>query len=201
LSSTVSYYDQNAELFFKETVEVKMSFLYAKFLIHVPLGGRILDAGCGSGRDSLYFLQHGYKLDAFDASVEMCRLASNFIGQPVLQKTFEDIDYVSAFDGVWACASLLHVPRDRMDAVLERFSRALKPGGVMFLSFKLRDGEWEMDGRFFTGYDQNSFQELVKTHPSFAICLIWTTDDARRDRKNERWLNALIQRVDEGPEM
>jgi len=108
-------------------------------------------------------------VEAFDASAEMCRLASGLIGQPVIQKTFEDVGDVSAFDGVWACASLLHVGRNRIDAVLERFSRSLKPNGVMFASYKLRDGEWEQDGRFFNGYGQDSFQELIKQHPSFAL--------------------------------
>jgi ubiquinone/menaquinone biosynthesis C-methylase UbiE len=134
-------------------------------------------------------------VEAFDASSEMCCLASSHIGQTVLQKTFEQIDYDSEFDGVWACASLLHVPRDRIDAVLQRFTRALKPGGVMFLSFKLRDAEWEQDGRFFNGYDENSFRELVQEHPSFDLCTIWTTDDQRPDRKHEKWLSALVRLV------
>jgi len=172
-----------------------MSALYRPFLAHIPKAGRILDAGCGSGRDSRYFLQQGYKIEAFDASAEMCRLASILIGQNVPRKTFEELDSLSAFDGVWACASLLHIGRDRIDPVLQRLSRALKPTGVMFLSFKLRDGEWEQGGRFFNGYDENSFRELIKKHPSFALCSIWTSDDVRPDRKHEKWLNALIRRV------
>ena len=173
-----------------------MSALYSPFLAYMPPGGRILDAGCGSGRDSHYFLQQGYRVEAFDASVEMCRLASSLIGQTVLQKTFEEIDYVSAFDGVWASASLLHVRRDRIDAVLQRFSWALKPSGVMFVSFKLRDGEWEQNGRLFNGYDETSFRELITQLPSFVLGSIWTSDDVRPDRKQEKWLNALIRRVD-----
>lgn len=193
MSGTISFYDRHAEQFFKDTVEVDMSALYAPFLAHIPPGGRILDAGCGSGRDSRYFLQRGYRVEACDASVEMCRLASGLIGQRVLQKTFEEMDYVSAFDGVWASASLLHVERGRIDAVLQRLFRALKSKGVMFVSFKLRDGEWEQDGRFFNGYDENSFGELVKKDPSFVFCSIWTSDDVRPDRKHEKWLNALIR--------
>jgi 2-polyprenyl-3-methyl-5-hydroxy-6-metoxy-1,4-benzoquinol methylase len=96
-----------------------MSPLYAPFLAHIPPGGRILDAGCGSGRDSLYFLRHGYKIDAFDASAKMCRLASNHIGQAVTQKTFKEVSNAAAFDGIWACAALLHETRDSFDAVLD----------------------------------------------------------------------------------
>ena len=172
-----------------------MSALYAPFLAILPVGGRILDAGCGSGRDSLYFIRNGYEVEAFDASAEMCQLASGLIGRPVLQKTFEDVDSVSAFDGIWACASLVHVRREHIDAVLQRLCPALKPGGVMFVSFKLRDGEWEQDGRFFNGYDEASFKDLLKRHPSLGLCSSWVSDDVRRERRQEQWLNALLQRI------
>jgi SAM-dependent methyltransferase len=152
------------------------------------------DAGCGSGRDSRFFLQKGYTVEAFDASIEMCRLAANLIGQSVHQKTFEEIDYVADFDGVWASASLLHVRRTFIDEVLQKLWRALKPSGVLFISFKLRDGEWEQDGRFFNGYDEKSFQVLVKQHPLFVPLSIWISNDVRPHRKHEKWLNALIRR-------
>lgn len=195
MSGTVAYYDQNAVRFFTETVGVDMSALYAPFLALIPQGGRILDAGCGSGRDSLYFVQRGYEVEAFDASAEMCRLASGLIGRTVLQKTFEDVDSVSAFDGVWACASLLHVRREAIDSALQRLCRALKPSGVLFVSFKLRDGEWEQDGRFFNGYDERSFQELLKGHRSLGLCSSWVSDDVRPDRKHQKWLSVLLRRV------
>jgi SAM-dependent methyltransferase len=193
LSGTIAYYDRNAAQFFRQTIEVNMSALYHPFLAHIPTGGTILDAGCGSGRDSHYFLRCGYKVEAFDASAEMCRLASSFSGLAVHQKAFENMDYVSVFDGVWACASLLHVPRDRIDAVLQKFSEAIKPSGIMFLSFKLRDGEWEQDGRFFNSYSEDSFRDLIKKHHSFVLHSTWATDDFRSDHKGEKWLNALLR--------
>jgi SAM-dependent methyltransferase len=195
LSGTVAYYDQNAARYFSETVRIDMAALYGPFLPLIPPGGRILDAGCGSGRDSLYFLQHGYDVEAFDASGEMCRLASGLIGRIVLQTDFEEVDSVSEFDGIWACASLLHVRRECIDAVLERLCRALRPGGVMFVSFKFRNDEWVQDGRFFNGYDEGSFQELLERHPSLGILSSWVSDDARPERKREKWLNALWRRV------
>jgi SAM-dependent methyltransferase len=152
LNDTVTYYDRNAERFVRETANVDMSSAYAPFLAYIPRSGRILDAGCGSGRDSLYFLQKEYEVVAFDASAEMCRLASELIGQTVYQKSFEDIDWISEFDGIWACASLLHLRRNSIDSVLYKLRRALKPNGVMFVSFKLRDEEWEEGGRFFSGF-------------------------------------------------
>jgi SAM-dependent methyltransferase len=195
MSGTIEYYDRNAEQFFRETANLDMSALFSAFLPQIPPGGKLLDAGCGSGRDSYYFLQHGYHIEAFDASSEMCRLASGLIGQTVQQKNFEEIDWVSACDGIWACASLLHVRRDSMDVVLQKLCLALKPGGVMFVCFKLRDEEWEQDGRFFNGYDEGSFQELLGRHPTLACHSIWVTDDTRLKRKGQKWLNALLQRA------
>jgi SAM-dependent methyltransferase len=172
-----------------------MSALYENFLALVPKGGKILDAGCGSGRDSLYFKQKGYRIEAFDASQEMCRRAATLTGQPVQQKSFEEVDWISEFDGIWACASLLHVDRGSIDGVIEKLSRALLPTGVLFVSFKLRDEEWEQDGRFFNGYYEESFTQLVNCNPAISISAMWTSNDSRPERKSEMWLNAILRRI------
>jgi SAM-dependent methyltransferase len=195
LNETIAYYNTNAEQFRRDTLDVDMSALYEPFLRLVPQGGKILDAGCGSGRDSLRFKQHGYEVEAFDASSEMCRLASALIDQPVHLKTFDDVNWVSEFDGIWACASLLHVRRDSIDSVLEKLCRALRPNGAVFVSFKLRDEEWEQDGRFFNGYSEDSFRGLIEHHTAFLPQSMWVSDDARPERRDEKWLNVLLQRV------
>lgn len=195
MNETIAYYDSNAERFFQETIQVDMSALYKPFLELLPHNAKILDAGCGSGRDSLYFMQHGYKVEAFDASPEMCRLASSSIGQTVYQKTFDEVDWVSEFDGIWACASLLHVGRDSIDAVLDKLCRSLKSNALMFASFKLRDEEWEQDGRFFNGYEKDSFRQLIRRHPVLLPISVWVSDDARPGRSDEKWLNAILQKA------
>ena len=193
MNGTILYYDRNAGHFYDETVHVDMSALYKPFLKLVPPTGKILDAGCGSGRDSLYFLRRGYQVEAFDASSEMCRLASSLIGQPVHRRTFSEAGWESEFDGIWACASLLHVSRDSIDAVLDSLCGALKPNGAMYVSFKLRDGEWEQDGRFFNGYNEGSFRTLVDSHPALLPTSVWISDDTRAFHEGERWLNALLR--------
>lgn len=190
--STIAYYDEHAERFVEETVNADLSALYRPFQEHIPVGGIILDAGCGSGRDSRYFLERGYRVEPFDASGEMCRLASKVLGQTVHQKRFEDVDYVAAFDGIWASASLLHVPRSLIDDVLAKLYRALKPDGMMFASFKYRNEEWVNNGRFFNGYDEKSFTDLLNRHP--VIChSMWISEDVRPERKHEKWLNVLLR--------
>ena len=186
MNETIAYYNANAEQFSRDTLHVDMSALYKPFLDLVPLNGKILDAGCGSARDSLYFKQHGYDVEAFDASPEMCRLASTVINQPVYLKTFDEVNWASEYDGIWACASLLHVRRDSIDSVLEKLCRALRPRGVLFASFKLRDEEWEQDGRFFNGFREKSFQQRIKRHTELIPQSIWVSEDARPERRDEK---------------
>ena len=107
----------------------------------------------------------------------------------------DDIDWVSEFDGIWACASLLHLRRNSIDSVLHKLRRALKPNGVMFVSFKLRDEEWEEEGRFFNGYDQTSFQQLIRGHPALVCESMWLSEDVRPDHKGKMWLNAILQNI------
>lgn len=123
---TIDYYNKNAEVFFQDTACADMSYLYKQFLPLIPVGGRILDLGCGSGRDSRYFLEQGFQVTAIDGSAELCRLASKYIGQEVLCMVFRDLAFENCFDGVWACASLLHVPRDST-GFYQRYPRAYLP--------------------------------------------------------------------------
>lgn len=109
---TLDYYNENAEAFFQNTACADMRHLYKRFLPLIPAGGRILDLGCGSGRDSRYFIEQGFQVTAADGSEALCRLASRYIGQEVLCMDFRDLAFKNCFDGVWACASLLHVPRE-----------------------------------------------------------------------------------------
>lgn len=172
-----------------------MEALYAPFLDRMQNGAHILNAGCGSGRDTLNFLRRGYVVTAFDASKPLVELASRLTGQEMLNLRFDEIEFDRTFDGIWACASLLHVARHDIDAVLDKLTRALKPSGIMFVSFKLRDGEWEQSGRFFNGYDVASLGALLRRHQSLSIVSIWESEDVRPERKGERWLNALLRRI------
>ena len=112
MDATISYYNQNALEYFVKTVNVPMQNLYDKFEIYLKSGDKILDLGCGSGRDSKYFLSKGYDVVSVDGSIEICRLAEKYIGKYVRNIFFDELDYVNEFDAVWASASLLHVAGD-----------------------------------------------------------------------------------------
>lgn len=188
------YYNENAAEYFQSTVNVDMSALRSRFLAHVPDGGHILDAGCGSGRDSLAFLNAGYRVTAFDASPRMATLAGEHIGQHVEVLRFQDITWSNAFDGIWACASLLHVPRQELSEVLQRLTRALKPGGVLYISFKYGDQDRDEAGRHFTNLDETGLALLLDQVPGLHCLEQWISGDQRVDRAHERWLNAILRK-------
>lgn len=188
---TLEFYNQNAESFFNDTIQVDMSELYRHFIQLVKPGGRILDAGCGSGRDAKAFLEMGFQVDAMDASVEMVKLATQFTGLPVKQQTLESITDIETYDGIWACASLLHLPEADLPKVFRQFEAALKPMGVWYMSFKYGSGEREKDGRVFTDLNEERLQELLSQCPSLTLVEQWVTVDKRPGR-DEKWLNVVV---------
>ena len=134
--STLAYYNKNADLFVASTANAEMSAQYSTFLRHLKPSASILDLGCGSGRDSKFFLDAGYYVEAVDGSSELCNIASSFIGKNVRQLMFEELDYVEMFDAVWACASLLHIPKAGLPNILHKIGNALKENGIIYASFK-----------------------------------------------------------------
>jgi len=192
---TIRYYERNAEEFARETSSLDMCDLYREFLPFIPTGGKILDAGCGSGRDSIYFKQHGFSVTAFDASNESAQIAGRAIEQTVNAMTFLDVKSIEEFDGIWACASLLHVPQTQMDAVLSCLSCSLKVGGVIYASFKYRQSEGEKSGRFFNDYDEAKLTTLLSKHQELSTQKIWLTPDLRPSKPNTRWLNVILKKT------
>jgi SAM-dependent methyltransferase len=190
---TLAYYARNAQAFVADTVNVRMESLYRPLLDLLPPGGHILDAGCGSGRDAREFKRRGYRVTAIDASPEVARLAAEVIGQPVEVLRFQEMDNAAAFDGVWASAALVHVPRGEIDDVLVRLGRSLRPGGVLYVSFKVGEAEGSRNGRWFNDYTEESLAELLGRHPLLETLRLWRTEDLREGREGQLWLNALAR--------
>ncbi len=190
---TLKYYQDNAQTFFDGTVNVDMSSLYETFTTHLAPGARVLDAGCGSGRDAKAFKEMGYQVEAFDASPAMVELAREHTGLPVQRMTFADVDWKEEFDGIWCCASLLHVPAVELPGVMRRLAEALKPGGVWYVSFKYGDGEREVDGRRFTDMDEVKLRGMLGAIPEVEVAEMWVTQDKRPGR-DDVWLNGVLRK-------
>jgi SAM-dependent methyltransferase len=187
---SADYYDDNAQSFYDSTVDVDMVGFYCKFLPLVGAEGRILDLGCGSGRDTKYFVDLGYKVDAIDASKEMVRLASIKSGLEVKHMSFELFSPDLQYDGIWACASLLHVEPKALKSMFVHISHWLNVSGVLYASFKYGDGVRVKDGRTFTDMDEHQLKVLLSA-ADLILKESWVTYDQRPER-NEKWLNALI---------
>lgn len=192
---TIDYYNKHAEEFTASTFEVDMESLYRPFLAELPGGTRILDVGCGSGRDTLVFKNKGYHVDAIDYSEELVKKATRLTGIPIKLQSFYEIDADEAYDGIWACASLLHCERSRLAEVLEKMVQALKPNGVIYMSFKYGDSDREKDGRAFTDLNEQQAQELLAQFDQVSLVQQWITVDKRPERE-EQWLNLLLKKND-----
>ena len=191
---TIDYYNKHAEEFTASTFEVDMESLYQPFLAELSEGARILDVGCGSGRDTLAFKNKGYQVEAIDYSTELVEKARELTGIEVRQQSFYELNEVAKYDGIWACASLLHCDRDRLTEVLGRIFKALKPNGVCYMSFKYGDTDREKEGRSFTDLNEQQAYDLLKQIDQALLLQQWITVDKRSDR-TEEWLNILIRKV------
>jgi SAM-dependent methyltransferase len=191
---SIDYYNKYAAKEFEETVKQDMSEIMKEFLSHLEEGDTILDLGCGSGRDSLTLYELGYDVTPLDASGEMCKLAEIHTGLDVLQMTFEQMDFDDVFDGIWACASLLHTPKKELSGILTKIARALNDKGILYMSFKLGDFEGFRGERYFSDYTEDSISQLIRENGRFEIVKLWETDDIRSGHSDVRWLNVLAKK-------
>ncbi len=194
MNDTLSFYQQNAQAFIAGTVDVDMSAFYQRFLELIPPGASILDLGCGSGRDSKVFSDLGYRVTAMDGSVELCKQAAQLTGFPVRCLLFEELDYDREFDGVWACASLLHVEKEKMGAILDLVAASLKPGGILYASYKYGSCQRRENGRFFNDYTEADIPALFPESGPFTCISWWINPDERPERRNEKWLSLICRK-------
>ncbi len=194
IDETVEYYNNNAAVYIEDTLHADVSQLYEIFESLIAPGSRILDIGCGSGRDSQHFIRNGFNVVAIDPSSVMCSYAKSFAGVPVLEMKAEDIHFSEEFDAVWACASLLHVPRQKQRDTLKKICNALKPGGVFYCSWKYGEADHTEKGRRFTDLTEVSLRSILTEIPLLREEKIWISSDVRKDRHEQRWLNVILMK-------
>ncbi|AUC86832.1 hypothetical protein CW735_00395 [Alteromonas sp. MB-3u-76] len=200
-TATINYYNSSSKEYISSTRSISLNSLYSKFRNSgsfrggIPRGGLILDAGCGSGRDTRYFIQHGYRVVSFDASEEMVRSCLSYPFSYCIEHSFEQIDYLEEFDAVWACASLLHLKEADLKLAMERLYNALVPNGVIYFSLKNRpehEGK-DSDSRQFFYYEQASIESLCE-ELGLKKVEIWE-NTTRKQNDTSTWVNYIYEKV------
>lgn len=199
LERTIAYYDKNVASFTKRSLEENVDDARNLFMQLLPPKAKILEAGCGPGRDIKFFLQQGFSVTAFDASEEMCKIAEANTGISVDRKRFDQIDAHDEYHGVWASASLLHVPLIDQIPMFRLIERSLKQDGFFYCSFKygMEERISKKSGRHFTYMNEAELHRIVKSVPLFLIEHMWVSCDTRDHRKAENWLKIILRKKGE----
>lgn len=169
---------------------------WEKFLLpYLKEGDHVLDLGCGTGHYSLVFQRLGFKVSALDASAACCRIASERLGIPVQNLRFDQLSDVALYDAVWACCSLLHIPRRAMPDAFSRIATALKPSGYVYASFMEGDEEeWrEQMGSFMTNMTKESMQTVLSSVRILQIIHIERTPCLYKEGK--QWIHFLMKKA------
>ena len=193
-NDTITYYDENAEKFALETRSVDFGAVQKEFTDRLREGAFILDFGCGSGRDTKIFLEHGYDVEAVDGSSELCKLASEYTGIEVKQMLFQQLQETAKYDGIWACSSILHLPVLELADVVKKMAEALKDGGIIYTSFKYGTFAGVRNGRYFTDMTEDTFAVFLEKIEKITIEGQWVSTDVRPGRGEEKWLNIILRK-------
>jgi 2-polyprenyl-3-methyl-5-hydroxy-6-metoxy-1,4-benzoquinol methylase len=194
LIDSTKYYDINAQNYFETTIGYDLSPLYDLFLPSLFPKAKILDAGCGSGRDTKFFLTQGYDVTAFDGSPKMVELARQYTGLPIAHKNFSDIHEKEQFDGIWASASLLHVPKSELPSVLEKLKTALKPQGVWYMSFRQGELEQNEGDRYFNDQTERTLRKTLEQLRGLDI-LHMNIPDLLSSRRGYKFVVCVVRKV------
>lgn len=190
---TLEHYERNAQAFLEGTRDHDVSQNVAALLgaIDGTPPFRILDLGCGPGRDLRTFKSLGHEPVGVDGSARFVEMARRWSGCPVWQQDFVALDLPPAtFDGVFANASLFHVPSAALPGVLAHLHAALKPGGVLFSSNPRGHNEEGWNGaRYGCYYDFDAWSAVVTAAGFDAITHYYRPQGLPRAR--QPWLASV----------
>ena len=193
---TLDYYKLNAYDYFNNSLDADMSEVYKRFLFYLKENDLILDFGCGSGRDSKYFLDNGYNVDSVDGSLELCNLATKYLNKEVICMKFEDLDVVDKYYGVWACSSLLHVKKEELKNILVKIRNSLKLNGILYVSLKNGSGEEIINGRYFNYLTYKEFLDIIDDIGCFEELDFFQTGSSVNKDETKLWNNFILRKVE-----
>ena len=193
---SIDYYNRYAMPYYEETVDVDMTEVIEPFMELLPENAEVLDLGCGSGRDTIVLEERGFYVTPMDGSEEMCKLAEINTDQEVLQMTYDEMEFDDVFDGIWACAALVHLTDDEMREIMKKLIQALKADGILYFSVHKGDRDGIYNGRYFRDYTRKELSDLMEEFPELELINMWTTQDARSGKSDGQWLNVLAKKSD-----
>lgn len=186
----MNYYDQNGLEFIENTLSLDLTPLYTRFDKYLAEGSKILDIGCGPGRDLKYFSKK-YQAMGLEPSGVLAQYARAFSGCNIVESRIQDYSTNEKFDGIWACASLLHLTSTELLDIFQKMPYLLNTKGIMYCSFKHGSFEGMRGDRYFTDLTKKSLQSLLDSS-SLSIKESWISKDVRPDRQQEEWLNVFL---------
>ena len=190
-----NYYETNAERYAAETFSVDMSEQYNRFLPLLKKGARILDVGSGSGRDACCFQSLGYRVTALEPSGNLCREIRRVFSGEIVCSDIQNYRPEERYDGMWACASLLHLREKELLHFFGHLDLYLKEDGIMYISGKngISTGK-AADGRYFLEFTETLLEKILAVNPRLKLEEMWYTEDAT-GRQGFRWMNIIIRLV------
>lgn len=192
--NTNNYYNEFSDSYIKDTFNCDMSLQYQFFLKYLPKDNNtILDLGFGSARDMLYFKSLGFSVYGIDPCLNFYKHAKELKLDNIYNIDANQLDFNNLFTGIWACASLLHVQENTLKGVFIKCYKALKPGGILYCSFKYGDFIGIKNGRYFIYLTEESIKKYLDL-TGFKIIDTLITTDVRKNRSNEKWLNVILKK-------
>jgi SAM-dependent methyltransferase len=191
---TSQFYSANARAYAANGVREENPWL-ERFIGALATGAMVLELGCGAGRESAAMLARGLDVTPTDGSHELAAIASELLRREVAVLRFEDIAFNEAFDGVFANACLLHVPRADLSAILARVATSLKPGGLFYSSYKAGEAEgYDGLGRFYNYPSREWLSETYWAARCWESVEIVAEDGSAYDRLPTRWLHVMARK-------
>ncbi len=194
MNTTIEYFNEKAEKCFADAFTITEHTNQDTFLSYLKPGSHILDFGCGSGRDTAYFISKGYTVTPTDGAENMCRLASEYLHMPVKCMEFNELNETETYDGIFASASIMHIEYEKLRELFPKMIRALKHGGILYVSFKYGEGEGYLGKRFYTYMNEERLHALLKEYPELETVQEWIFGNEHPGQPDFRWISAILTR-------
>lgn len=192
-NKTIDYYNNNAAEYANTTLNLNIKEKYDEFTKNIKFGGKIMDVGCGSGRDLIEFKNRGYDVIGIDYSIELVKIAQKNSKSEVYHKDFNEINWINEFDGVWCMAALLHLKKEDLIDVLNRIAVSMKKDASFYCSFKHGEGElFDNNDRFFSYYSKEDLQKIFNDVKFFKDIKIESSID-KLGRIDTKWIDVYCK--------